>query len=345
MDVRLSPEQVDLKETARKLAQTWGPRNVSDLDDTERAAKLDAAVSSSGWRELRLPDDESGAPLASGVEAALVAEELARSLADTSYLGPLVAGDLARRAGHVEVEGTTVALTANLADLAGRAGAVATDDVIAVDTAGSTAALVLEPASDGYTLGRVPLDSAVVRLDLTRPIASVRCTPEPLGGTTSLSEDDVVAWQALALAVLSADLVGVMRGAVELARDYALVREQYGTTIGAFQAVQHLIADAHVAAEGAYSLALHAAWAVDALPPDEALLAARHAKAYTSRAARTVCETAIQVHGGIGNTWECLAHVYLRRALHSSEILGGAGASLAFVLARHGLKAGDDGLR
>jgi alkylation response protein AidB-like acyl-CoA dehydrogenase len=56
------------------------------------------------------------------------------------------------------------------------------------------------------------------------------------------------------------------------------------------------------------------------------------AKAYAARAARTVCETAIQVHGGIGNTWECLAHVYLRRALLATDVLGGTGANLARVL-------------
>ena len=72
--------------------------------------------------------------------------------------------------------------------------------------------------------------------------------------------------------------------------------------------------------------------------------AASAAKAYCARAARSVCETAIQVHGGIGNTWECLAHVFLRRALLSSEVLGGVGPNLARVLATHGI-GGDDGLR
>ena len=135
-----------------------------------------------------------------------------------------------------------------------------------------------------------------------------------------------------------------MRGAVQLACDYAAERRQYGAAIGSFQAVQHLLADAFVAMEGSRSAALHAAWAVDALPADEALAAGAVAKAYSARAARTVCETAIQVHGGIGNTWECLAHVYLRRALLSSDVLGGAGANLARVLAHHGI-GGDDGLR
>ena len=104
--------------------------------------------------------------------------------------------------------------------------------------------------------------------------------------------------------------------------------------------MQHLLADAFVAMEGSRSVALHAAWAVDALPPDEALAAAAVAKAYCARAARTVCETAIQVHGGIGNTWECLAHVYLRRALLSSDVLGGVGANLDRVLAHHGIGGG-----
>ena len=91
--------------------------------------------------------------------------------------------------------------------------------------------------------------------------------------------------------------------------------------------------------EGSRSVTLHAAWAVDALPADDALAAAALAKAYCARAARTVCETAIQVHGGIGNTWECLAHVFLRRALLSSDLLGGVGPSLARVLAHQGVGA------
>ena len=135
-------------------------------------------------------------------------------------------------------------------------------------------------------------------------------------------------WTALGLALDCADLVGMMRGAVDLAVDYASSRRQFGRPIGSFQAVQHLLADAFVLMEGSRSVALHAAWAVDALAPHDALAAAAVAKAYCARAARTVCETAIQVHGGIGNTWECLAHVYLRRALLSTDLLGGVGASL-----------------
>ena len=97
------------------------------------------------------------------------------------------------------------------------------------------------------------------------------------------------------------------------------MREQYGATIGSYQAVGHLLAESLALIEGCVSVLRHAAWAVDELPVAEAVEAARVAKIYCARSALTVCETSIQVHGGIGNTWECLAHVYLRRVLAATE--------------------------
>ncbi len=197
----------------------------------------------------------------------------------------------------------------------------------------------------------VPFRLVEPRTDLTRPTGTVDpASPVSVPGQESgqqsgpLSADDLATWTALGLALTCADLVGTMRGAIDLTVDYAGSRRQYGRPIGSFQAVQHLLADAFVLMEGSRSAALHAAWAVDALPAAEALAAASMAKAYSTRAARTVCETAIQVHGGIGNTWECLAHVYLRRALLSGDVLGGTGPNLERVLAHHGI--GDhDGLQ
>jgi alkylation response protein AidB-like acyl-CoA dehydrogenase len=119
-----------------------------------------------------------------------------------------------------------------------------------------------------------------------------------------------------------------MRGVLDVTVAYAKDRKQYGVAIGTFQAVQHLLAEARCLIEGALSAALYPAWAVDALGAGEARMAARVAKAYCARAARTVCETAVQVHGGMGNTWECLVHVYLRRALLSSRLFGDDGEQL-----------------
>jgi hypothetical protein len=159
-------------------------------------------------------------------------------------------------------------------------------------------------------------DSVPESVDLTGSLGGVVESPVELG---ELSEEDAGRWRALALAVTCADLVGAARGAQALAVDYAKVREQYGATIGSYQAVGHLLAESLALIEGSVSVLRHAAWAVDELPAAEAIEAAKVAKIYCARAALTVCETSIQVHGGIGNTWECLAHVYLRRVLTATE--------------------------
>jgi len=153
--------------------------------------------------------------------------------------------------------------------------------------------------------------------DLTRAEADIVGSPATLG---EVSADVAARWLALALVTTSADLVGIARGAQAVACDYAKIREQYGKTIGSYQAVAHLLAESLALIEGSVSVLRHAAWGVDELTPAEAIRAAQVAKAYCARATRTVCETAVQVHGGIGNTWDCLIHVYLRRALTSTEL-------------------------
>jgi len=342
MDVRLSPEQVALRDSAAQMLDRLAPRAVRDLDDSERKAKLDAAVEASGWRDLRVAS-EGRNPLASAVEAAIIAEELGRALADTPFLGPTLASDLRRRSGAGAPQGReSVAL---VSDLSSPAEATTTDGVV-VDSEDAISALVLLRSGSGWGLAAVALGPAGNQVDLTRAVAAVGGT-EPAGlpdAVELLTDDDVLAWWALGLALTCADLVGVMRGVIDLATDYAASRRQYGVPVGSFQAVQHMLADAVVAMEGSRSTALHAAWAVDALAPADALVAASVAKAYCVRAARSVCETGIQVHGGIGNTWDCLAHVFLRRALLSSDILGGIGASLSRVLAHRGIGE-DNGLR
>ena len=344
MDVRLSPEQRALRDSAAQVVDRLGPSTVGALDDTERAAKLEAAVAATGWRELRAAAD-GDEPLASGVEAAIVAEELGRGLADVAFLGPTLAAELRRLTGAAPAAGAeTVALTADLVAVATDAD-IAGPGAVAVDAQGAAAALVLSGTDDGPTLGLVELTGATEPVDLTRPSAVPdRSAPIVAVPGRVLDADGLTRWTALGLALTCADLVGTMTGAVGLSVGYAAERRQYGVPVGSFQAVQHLLADAHVATEGSRSVALHAAWAVDALPPDEALAAAAVAKAYCARAARSVCEAAIQVHGGIGNTWECLAHVYLRRALLAADVLGGVGPSLDRVLAHNGL-GGGRGLR
>ncbi len=339
MDVRLSPDQEALRASVARVVRRLGPATVADLDDAERAEKLAAAVESSGWRELRLAES-SGIPLASAVEVAIVAEELARGLADVAFLGATLAAELRRLAGApAGLRPETVAFTEDLAAVAVATAGVTPEGTVALDARGSASALILLPAASGHELGALDLGAKLSGPDLTRPGASVPTGELPTAdvGGGPLSRSDRSRFTALGLTTACADLVGTMAGAIDLAAEYAKARRQFGVPVGSFQSVQHLLADARVALEGSRSIALNAAWAVDSVEPDEAVYAASVAKAYCARAARSVCETAIQVHGGIGNTWDCLAHVYLRRALTSTDLLGGVGPCLTRVLEHNGV--------
>jgi alkylation response protein AidB-like acyl-CoA dehydrogenase len=172
-------------------------------------------------------------------------------------------------------------------------------------------------ALDGTRLLTGPLGPAAVGVDLTRHVATIA---EPLAPAGETAADDATRWRALAIVVTAAEQFGAARGAHALAREYATTRAQYGQAIGGYQAISHLLAEGLALLEGSESILRYAAWAVDGLPPDEALRLARIAKVYCGTSARDVCEAAIQVHGGIGNTWECLAHVYLRRVLSATEL-------------------------
>jgi hypothetical protein len=288
MDVRLTPEQRQLRDAAARLASDLGPRSVLDLDDADRIARLEKALDTTGWRGLRSDG-------ASGVEVAIVVEEFGRRLVDVPFLGPVLADDLRRH-----VAGDTLPCTI-------------AENGEATDSRGLQRSLTLR--ENQILAGQI--GAQVPGADLTRLSAEVSGPLEPIG---EISADDGERWRALAMVATCADLVGTARGAHSLACEYAKIREQYGNTIGSYQAIGHLLAEGLALIEGSVSILRHAAWSVDELTPAQAIRAARVAKIYCVRAARTVCETAVQVHGGIGNTWECLAHVYLRRALTSTDL-------------------------
>ncbi|ORA80533.1 acyl-CoA dehydrogenase [Mycolicibacter kumamotonensis] len=288
MDVRLNAEQRQLRDAAAKLADDLGPASVAELDDANRVVRLERAVAQTGWRSLRSDG-------ASGVEVAIVAEEFGRGLVDVPFLGPVLADDLGR---HVPLgaEPTTIAFNERAIDARGAARAAAVRE---------------------HAVLTAPVGALRSGADLTRTGAELAGALQQAG---QLGAESASRWQALALAATAADLVGTARGAHALACDYAKIREQYGKPIGGYQAIAHLLAEGLALIEGSVSVLRHAAWAVDEADAADAVRAARIAKIYCARTARTVCETAIQVHGGIGNTWECLAHVYLRRALTSTGL-------------------------
>ena len=116
------------------------------------------------------------------------------------------------------------------------------------------------------------------------------------------------------LAALSLEAVGISAKVLELAIEHAKTREQFGRPIGVYQAVSHTLADTYVETELARSLAYWAAWSVAEADADAAIAVAA-AKAFCADNAVLACERSIQVHGGIGFTWEHVLHRYYKRAL------------------------------
>jgi alkylation response protein AidB-like acyl-CoA dehydrogenase len=127
----------------------------------------------------------------------------------------------------------------------------------------------------------------------------------------------------VATAALSTEMVGTAQKALDIAVEYAKTRVQFGKPIGSFQAIKHKCVDMMVAVENARSLTYYAAWTVDERVP-EAATAVPMAKAYASDMGKNVTSEAIQVHGGIGFTWEHDMHLYHRRALAGEANLGNA---------------------
>ncbi|MEV7011472.1 acyl-CoA dehydrogenase family protein [Streptosporangium sp. NPDC051022] len=339
MHALLSDEQRMLKEVADQIAGSAGLANPSDLATRDRAAAWQA-LAQAGLLALRVRD-EDGRPTGSGVEVAVVAEALGAGLVPVPYLGSAVlATELLVLAGAEEEAG-------ELADGVSRTGVLLDRQLYGLarlpggdgrwygwDVDGAAEALALVDSPEGPRVARVPLDTGFTQVegaDLTRVLTRRDAPIDPAGLRTvgrPLQAADLLRWEALALAAICADTVGVMRAAVTRAVDYAKERVQYGVLIGSFQAVQHLCAEAYVSAEAAASATNYAAWAVDELEPAEALLAARTAKAHVASVARDVTETVMQVFGGIGQTYEHIAHVHTRRALMNRQLLGDEGTQL-----------------
>jgi alkylation response protein AidB-like acyl-CoA dehydrogenase len=285
-------EQVELQRGVRELLDRRFP-----LD------KLPAGWDPQLWRELT----ETGVfglrvDLELGMaEAALVYEELGRACVP----GPLVGTFLAR--GHdVSPEHSDAVVTVLEPDH---------DPLLVAHCDVATAVLVLgsEP-----TLTAVPSGSPVA--DLVDPLTPLRELPAV---PTGMVLGDATLGERLRMdgAVLTAALqVGIAARLTELAVDYAKTREQFGRVIGSFQAVKHLCADMFVRAELARVAVHAAAVTLDDPESDDAVRAVAGAKLLADEAAVTNGRSAIQVHGGMGFTWEVPVHFFLKRAwLHATE--------------------------
>ncbi|MFB1296225.1 acyl-CoA dehydrogenase family protein [Mycobacterium sp. pW049] len=209
-----------------------------------------------------------------------------------------------------------------------------------VDAGAADVLLVAATSPDGVGLYAIDANSTAVQriplttLDLTRPQANVEMAGAPAQLVAGPEEADRVIAHALHVggALLAVEQVGAAQHLLDLSVDYAKNRLQFGRPIGSFQAVKHRLADDLVALEHARSTAFHAVWALTDGSDDPAL-AVSIAQATCSAAFVRVATDAIQVHGGIGFTWEHQAHLYYKRAYTDAALLGSAEEHRARVAA------------
>ncbi|PRZ43328.1 alkylation response protein AidB-like acyl-CoA dehydrogenase [Antricoccus suffuscus] len=204
-----------------------------------------------------------------------------------------------------------------------------------IDGAAADALLVLAQTPSGPTLFLVdPSAPGVTRepqttLDQTRRMAVVtlRDAPGTVVGAVGGGDEAVAKARDVGAVVLAAEAVGGSQRLLDISVEYAKTRLQFGRPIGGFQGVKHRCADMLVAVEDARSTAYHAAWALDDDSVDDARVAVDLATVVTADAYRRVAKDTVQVHGGIGFTWEHPTHLYYKRAASDAALLGGRAAA------------------
>ena len=324
MDFDLSADQVALQEAAAALlndrCDTAAVRRACDVGGFD--ADLWAAMVEQGWTGIATPGTLGGVGLGM-VEAAVLLEQTGVHLAPVPLLQQLAA--LAALAGGPWGErllsGEAVACVARTPLQRAGDGSVSgrPEPVIY----GARADVLVAPAGDelvAVDLGGVAR-SPEPAMDQTRELAWIDLDAAPaitLGGT-----EEVAAHLDRGAVFHSAEMLGCAEAVMNLAVEYAKVREQFGRPIGSFQAVKHRCADMLVDVEGMRSAVYHAAWALGAGSVD-APAAAATAKIWCSDAGVRVAESALQVHGGIGFTWEADVHLYLKRAQLDGVAFGDA---------------------
>jgi alkylation response protein AidB-like acyl-CoA dehydrogenase len=311
-------DQQAIKRTAHDLlADRFKFDRVRDLAE---AGEYDEAAWNElcelGWPGIFI-DEEYGGQGLGVVELIILMEELGYALAPVPFLSNAAAGLLIQSAGSDEQKRRWLPGIAS-GEARGAAGLVRGDEAKLVPD-GDNAELIVLCSADGVSVvERSAADvEPVATMDSTRRYARVRA-----GGGESLEGERGPGVGAGLLAV-SAELTGVAQRAMEMAVEYARDRKQFGRPIGAYQAVSHRCAQMLLETEGARSATYFGAWAADA-EPESLELAASMAKAYASDAGWRVCSSSLQVHGGIGFTWEHDLHFFLKRAKVDSLLWGSA---------------------
>jgi len=359
MDFDLSKPQKLLKHSAREFfARECKPERVRELMETDTAHddRLWQSIADQGWTGLIIPEEQGGLGLGL-VEMAVVAEEMGRACLPGAFLSTLFAAAVIARAGSpqqrakylepivvgklkatvallepsVNWDTGAVRLKAERNDsnfrLSGRKlfvlDAEIADALVCVARNGESLALMpVARGANGLQIKATPSMDATRKLyEVT--FADVSVAEEDVFGADGDARGALGSGIEVATVALCAEMVGGMQWVLETTVEYAKTRQQFGRPIGSFQAVQHQCADMVLMTESARSATYYAAWALSERDPS-ASLAVSVAKAYCSDAFREVGNRGVQIHGGIGFTWEHDLHLYYKRSKATEVMFGDA---------------------
>ncbi len=302
MNFQPTEDQKALRETIHAFVADKIPNE--RFPDLVKSKGFDRALWSElaemGVFSLRLSEDEGGVGLGYS-DAVLVFEELGRRLVP----GPLIWSHLA--AGLIEGAATGDTVVGGI-DLCGpQAGPILIEHLDSIDVL-----IVLRPEGIFRIDAReIDGEEVEVSLDPLSPVSYVASLP---AGTQIADAAASARMRLEGAAIVSGQLLGLASGALELANEYAKTREQFGRPIGGFQAVKHMLADMFVKQEAARAGAYNAGATLDAPEVADVERAVSAAKITAGEGAIRNARTCIQVHGGMGFTWEVIAHYYFKRA-------------------------------
>ncbi|MBW2315651.1 MAG: acyl-CoA/acyl-ACP dehydrogenase [Deltaproteobacteria bacterium] len=344
MDFGLSEDQLLLEDTVRKfLAEQVPIERVREL--RERDCPYDpevwAALAELGVAGILVPEAQGGSGLAL-LDAALVAESLARAATPAPFLATAIMAPVALKAvggGDAEawmsaiaggelVVGVAATELFSVREDAGvrlSGGKLAGKAMMALDAHGAGLLLV---AVDPTTLAAVKTDAPGVAIERLKTLDATRCTAEVVFDGAAPEVVFEGAGEAIRRMLeagriaLAADTLGCCESMVEQAVAYSKERKQFERVIGSFQAVKHMCSEMIAEVEPARSLLWYSAHSFDAMP-DEAPLMACHALAHLSEIGREIASVSTQVHGGIGWTDEQNLHFWFKRIATARHLLGG----------------------
>ncbi|MBI2159164.1 MAG: acyl-CoA dehydrogenase [Candidatus Rokubacteria bacterium] len=357
MDFSFSPDQQLLKNSARAfLDEHMKPATVRLLWDDPRGESdtLWKEMAQLGWLGLSLPEAYGGSALGM-VETAVLLEEIGRAACPGPYWPTALAATAIERAGSDaqkkrwlsavatgDARATIALLDADLdwnpeamTTRAEKSGSgftlsgtkqfvpwahVADVLLVPAKTTDGLTLFLVDPSAAGLTLEPAPVMDLAARLTAVK-LEKVAVPADGVLGGPGQAGPLLAELLRRGAVGAAAEMLGAARRCLDMAVEYAKVREQFGQPIGSFQAIRHKCAEMLLEVENSHSAVYYAAWALDA-GAEDAALAASVAKAYVGDAARRVCGEAIQVHGGIGFTWEYDLHLYFKRAKALEPLYG-----------------------